>query len=288
MAYTLIIHNPTLESYIKILFNKDELDSIKNHFYWVPGPEGFVVNIEDHFTDGQLQILRDVCPSVYEDFYKKNEKFYFSDAAYFFSIQDCLELRSLEIRPGAVKSDLYNAVVPVDGRPAFNLRETYKLCWYHEYGLFKLIDDLNSRSWFVDPKRHNFVAKNEEDIPQTLNRLNEEMKLLKRKDYDQNKKFIRVINVYSKETEDLKYRIINEESESSGLCYNVEPYPGDEAIFLRSYKVTQEMASYIADMYFAPIEFDFNQNLYYLETLDADDFTYSYSDLIKNLNTLNK
>ena len=70
--------------------------------------------------------------------------------------------------------------------------------------------------------------------------------------------------------------------------YALEPYPGDEDLYFRSYEVNEKIAEYINASYYNPIAFNFNNNRYFLETLAAENFIYSYEEFIKDLELRNE
>lgn len=100
----------------------------------------------------------------------------------------------------------------------------------------------------------------------------------------EDKKYVRVISVYDKKTKELKCRILNEEfNYNSFAFYHLKPFKNDEGIFFRSYKISKSLAKKYAKWSYLDIDYDFEKNNYYFETLEASRFYYSQDELFENL-----
>lgn len=284
MSYnSIIIFNKENDSWLKFLLTKEEFERIKNIFYWRNGPEGFIIPLEDYFTEIQLILFRNNFIHISEDFILEDYFISFYNGIYFFTPKEYLKDRFQPIKRGACRVE-YEQLLPTNGRPRFEYADNFIIEWYHEYGLYKKYKEgKEAFGWFVHPLNIKHLFKNEDEYNVFIKKREEDMRKIKELKINQHDFFIRVINVYDKDTKELKYRIINDEFNRSALDSIIKPFEGDELLFFRSYKVTSEIAQYIQEMYSNPIDFQFEKNDYYLETLSAKNFIYSYDDFIKDL-----
>ena len=278
-----MLYSKTDDSSIQFILTRNEFEKIKHSFQWKIGPEDFVVNAEDYFSNNQLNQFEELFPEICNDFNIREYTISFSSGIYYFSIKKQINQKFYPIFKGPVRSS-HNQIIPERGRARYEYGEDYILEWYHEYGLYKKQHKIyKDETSFVHPITNNFMLYNEADYDTFIKKFEENMYIAKRIKAD-DQLFIRVINVYDKITKDLKYRVINSEFITSGLDSFLEPFEGDELLFFRSYLVTAEIADYIVKMFNnGKIDFDFKKNEYFLETLSADDFVYSYNDFIKDL-----
>ncbi len=283
MENSIVLFSKTDNSSIQFLLSKNEFEKIKHSFQWIIGPEDFIINSEDYFTGKQLKVFEELFQDICNDFNIRKYYISFHSGIYFFSIKKLIDQKFYPIEKGPVRC-YHDQIVPKKGRPTFEYDDNYNLEWFHEYGLYKKQHKLNkNQAWFIHPITDIFMFHKEKDYKEFLTKFKKNMYVAKKiKNDDQ--LFIRVITAYDKLTKKLKYRIVNTEFISSGLDNFIEPFEGDELLFFRSYLVTAEIAEYILKMFNnGTIDFDFKKNDYFLETLSADDFVYSYNDFIKNL-----
>jgi hypothetical protein len=278
-----MLFSKTDDSCVQFLLTKKEFEKIKHSFQWTIGPEDFVINSEDYFTGKQLKVFEELFQEICNDFNIKKYTVSFYSGIYYFDIKKQIDQKFYPIEKGPVRC-YHDQTVPEKGRPRFEYGEDYILEWYHEYGLYKKQHKIyKDEAWFVHPITDIFMFYNEADYENFIKKFQKNMYVAKRIKSD-DQLFIRVINVYDKITKELKYRVINTEFIASGLDNFIEPFEGDELLFFRSYLVTEEIADYIIKMFSnGKIDFDFKKNEYFLETLSAEDFIYSYNDFVKDL-----
>lgn len=278
MYNSLIFFSRTSDKSIQFLLSKHEFDAFKNEFSWCIGPEGYIINSEDVLSEQMLDLIINL-PEICDDYDVSQYDISYYSGIFFFSVKDYVaNFRPIE--PGVCNAN-QEQIVPYKGRPTFMVDEDFRLEWFHEYGIFKKTILKTSKSYYIHPVTNNFLFKDLGDYKFFIDKHRKYMEELKKEHWDE-RLFIRVINVYGKESSKLKYRIINDEFLSSGLNYELDMFK-DDILYLRSYKINEELADFILDMTSLSIEFDFTKNEYYLETLAADNFIYSYNEFIKDL-----
>lgn len=165
-------------------------------------------------------------------------------------------------------------VMPIDSRPTFENYYTY--IWREDMMVFE-VRRKNKKLFFIHPNSYRVLFIDENQYIEYLNYY-ESMKTYFESITPDKQRLVRVINVYDKKSNKLKYRILNPEFEknSIGQIY-LNPIEGDEYLFLRSYEITKPLAKKIKYIY--NFDFDFEKNRYFFETLNAEDFTMSYEEL---------
>lgn len=165
-------------------------------------------------------------------------------------------------------------VIPIDNRPTFENYYTY--IWREDMWVFE-VRRKNKKLYFIHPKTYRVLFVNENQYQEYLNYY-EAMRTNFENITPDNQRLVRVITVYDKKSNELKYRILNSEFDmnSIGQLY-LDPIAGDEYLFLRSYEITKPLAKKIKSIY--NFDFDFEKNRYFFETLNANDFTMSYEEL---------
>lgn len=282
MYNCVIIQNKENDTYLKFLFTKKEFQFIKNYFFWEIGPEGFIINSEDHFTGKQLKEFVKLFPYISEDYSIDDNYISFHSGIYFFQIKEYLNEKFYPFEKGACNC-IYAQLTPINGRPRFTFGDSYIVEWFHEFGLYKKKSILDtSKTFFIHPFTRNYTFDKKEDYIPFIEKVKKEKEKMENLKHDKNQ-FIRVINVYDKLTQELKYRIINEEFLSSGLDTVIKPFENDDVIFMRSYRIDEEIAAYIIRMFEKVPDFNFERNEYYLETLAAKDFIYDYKDFADSI-----
>lgn len=166
-------------------------------------------------------------------------------------------------------------IVPYLNHPTFKNGNRFYL-WKHELGLFQVLNHEKKTLGFIDSQTHYLIGK-------TLNQVYDFKKQIRKmKEIEDNKFYVRVISVYSKSTDELKYRILNTEFNNSGFAFhNLKPIEGDEHIYLMSYEITKEIANDYVLWTELPLEFNFEKHRYFFETLNADAFSFPYNELLK-------
>lgn len=274
----------SFESKIQILLSKHEFDIIKNDFFWCYNFEKFVVNCEDSLNATQLKLFKKIFPYLVSDISFEDYEIQFCSSIYLFTLKEELNLRFYPFKKGPIPIS-YDLICPNNGRPMIlnNLGTCY-LEWYSEFGLFKSISINNKKNgFFIHPLTKKFMFKDEKEF-ETFRFEFDKDKWIPKTLIENDQLFIRVINVYDKKDKILIYRIINSEFFMSGLDSIVTPYEGDELLYFRSYKITDEISEYIGENFNElKIVFNFDKYEYYLEVLKADDFVYSYNEFIKDL-----
>lgn len=173
---------------------------------------------------------------------------------------------------GPVHSIFTNFYKPIAGRTVdfdgcfFNL-------WYPEFGLFKKIDYENFNLGFYNPTNGLYMMGDEVEFERL--QLNRE-KFLKMK-RNSKIKFIRVISVYDKKDNFLKYHILNDFFSILPISNFIDFYENDE-LYLRPYEITQDIYNDLKRILSNTLEFDFKKNSYFFETLSAKDLINSYSN----------
>lgn len=275
----------SFESNIQILLSKYEFDNIKNEFFWCIGPENFIINSEDSLSGEQLIAFEKIFSNLINDVNLKNYDIQFSRYIYFFTLKEELNKRFYPFKKGPIPIS-YDLICPNNGRPMIlNNLETHYLEWYSEFGLFKSIDMNNeNKNFFIHPITKKFMFKDEKEFEAFRFEFDKD-KLIPKVLIENDQLFVRVINVYDKKDKTLIYRIINSEFFMSGLDSIIIPYEGDELLYFRSYRITNEISNYIGENFNeVKIDFNFDKYEYYLEVLKADDFVYSYNEFVKDLN----
>jgi hypothetical protein len=273
---------------IKFILRKDEFNEIKNNFNWIENVEKIIIPKEDYLTDIQLLKFKSLFKSISDDFKIEHYFISFNQGIYFTTPKKIFHDKFYPFEKNSSCLDIYQQIIPLNGRPSFTLGNQYVLEWFYEYGIFLKRDIKHeNKQWFIHPITNFYLFSEITQLDEFKLKLKSDMEkaLLKSEDSDL---FIRVINVYDSKTKKLKYRIVNEEFYTSGLDSIIKPFPGDEVYFFRSYKVTTQVASYIDEMFVNNlIDFDFNKNEYYLEVLSAENFLCSYKELSEGLKISN-
>jgi len=286
MENSIILVKKETNLWTQILFTKQEFDLLKNNFYWHRGSDDIITNYEDTITGAQLKIFKKVFTFISEDFNLDQYDISFYPVQRFFTVEKFLEDWLLPLKKGPSRCT-YDQIIPIRNKPTFSYGDSTILEWYHEYGAFKKIRLTDNTEWFVHPNTLYFLFNDDNGYRTYLIKRD-----IKRKKLEHimgnfnNQFFIRLINVYDKFSKELKYRIVNDEFMESGLNEFIIPIAGDDILLFNSYLVTYEMAEFINERYDNKIDFNFNDNVYYLETLSANDFIYSYEDFVKDLDII--
>lgn len=197
-----------------------------------------------------------------------------------FLLKDFIRNKTILPQKG-VSFNLFNQIIPIKNKPTFE--SIYGKCvWLQEFGLFQILE---GNKGYYNPinrclcfKKYKDFDKYLEEID-CLNKVEQKMKHMKFDKY-----FVRLISVYDKKTKELKYRILNEEFNYNSFAFhNIKALEGDEGIYFRSYKITKTLAKKYADWSYLDIDYDFNKNEYYFETLEANSFFYSQKELLSDI-----
>lgn len=196
-----------------------------------------------------------------------------------FFVKDFISNKTILPQKG-VAFNLFSQLIPIENRPTFESR--YGKCvWLQEFGLFQILE---GKKGYYNPLSKCLCFKNYGDYNKYLEEIICLKTIEKKVKNMEDKTFVRVISVYDKTTKELKYRILNEEfNYNSFAFYNLKPFEGDEGIFFRSYKITKSLAKKYADWSYLIIDYDFINNEYYFETLEASKFFYSQNELLEDL-----
>lgn len=180
-----------------------------------------------------------------------------------------------------VTHNLFNQIAPIKNRPAFEYLGN-RYVWVQELGLFHILDH---NKGYYNPINKCLCFKKYKDYKKYLEEINC-LKKIKQKveNMELDKPFIRVISVYSKKTKKLKYHILNDMFNYNSFAFHhLKPFKNDEGIFFRSYKITKSIAKKYADWSNLVVDYDFENNEYYFETLEASDFFYSQKELLSDI-----
>lgn len=196
-----------------------------------------------------------------------------------FLLKDFIKNKKILPQKG-VAYDLSHQLTPVNNRPTFQSRHG-KCVWIQEFGLFQILD---GNKGYYNPLNKCLCFKNYEDYEKYIKEIECLKTVIKKVNNMEDKTFVRIISVYDTKTKELKYRILNEEfNYNSFAFYNLNPFEGDEGIYFRSYKITKSLAKKYADWSNLIINYDFENNDYYFETLEASKFLYSQNKLLEDL-----
>lgn len=274
------INKKTEEGYFrcfKLIFEKPQIQELLGKIKWVMSKDDYIYTKNDKLSKQELNGIIKINPNL--DFLKDYIIEVDEGNVQGFFVKDFLANKTVLPRKG-VASELSKQLTPINNRPTFQYLDG-KCVWIQEFGLFQILDgnkgyynSLNKCLCFKEYKDYNRYF-NEIDCLKTLEKKINNM---------EDKTFVRIISVYDKKMKELKYRILNEEfNYNSFAFYNLKPFENDEGVFFRSYKITKRLAKKYADWSNLIIDYDFEKNDYYFETLDASKFYYSQKELLENL-----
>ncbi|OYQ50036.1 DUF7683 domain-containing protein [Flavobacterium aurantiibacter] len=269
------------ETELEVIFTKSEFKKIQNKFSWEIGPEDFYVPTPDSLDKRDVGTLQLLQPDLFKaiDFSKYDIQFAVFN--YYTSSNSEFEFTQAQKIP---KPNPFgaNLQIPKAGRPRWvDPRTGINYDWYSDEAVFKK-SDTSARKEVVDylsncdrvrSIKSEFFKIADEQIMEDISSLS-----------DFSKKYVRLINVYSKKTEALKFKVVNAEFFSSRLNTLIEPFNWDDPFFFGSYKIDEFIAAHICQTCKTiNLEFDFTNYEYYLEVCSAKDFFYYYDDFVQNL-----
>lgn len=208
---------------------------------------------------------------IYHDFEFNNFSYIGTDL---YDLTDLLNYKSefkkqfYSIHTGPINKKYCNLHEPIDGRPV-DFNGLYYNVWFQEYGLFNKIDKNQRSLGFFHPITGLLIMRTEKEFSNIKKKLRN---LSIMKNYNK-VKFLRVISVYDKFKKNLKYQIINDFFSIIPLSTLMDHYENDE-LFLRSYEITPDIYKNFVIVVNEALEFDFNKNSYFFETITADELIF--------------
>lgn len=260
-----------------LILEKSQIQEFLNEIKWVIPEEDYIYTKNDTLSKQEVNGIIKKNPNL--DFIKNYETEVDEGNIQGFLLKDFIKNKTILPQKG-VAFNLFSQIAPIKNRPTFE--SIYGKClWLQEFGLFQILE---GNKGYYNPLSKCLCFKNYGDYNKYLEEINCLKTVEKKVKNMEDKTFVRVISVYDKTTKELKYRILNEEfNYNSFAFYNLKPLEGDEGIFFRSYKITKSLAKKYADWSYLIIDYNFENNDYYFETLEASKFYYSQQELLENL-----
>ena len=276
------INRKTDEGYLncfRLILENSQIKEIVNCIKWVLTEDGYIYAKNNLLSTLEIKSIIKKNPNL--DFLENYKIEIDEGNVQGFFVKDYIANKIVLPQKG-VSCELAQQLIPINNRPTFEYLGR-KCMWFQEFGLFQILD---GNKGYYNPLNKCLCFKKHEDYNKYL----AEIDYLKKKKEIvlkmENKKFVRIISVYDKKIKELKYRILNEEFNYNSFAFhNLKPFEGDEGIYFRSYKITKRLAKKYADWTYLMIDYDFENNDYYFETLDANKFYYSQKELLENLKT---
>ena len=265
----------------KIVFNNSEISSLIPNIEWVKDNDYNFVTKNDQLSKTEIKNILKSNPKL--DFLNLNDFVEVSNViCRSFTIFEFFKRKSLFLGNKTVQI-MGEQVTPIDNCPTFSFGSN-KYVWRSELGLFEIMTDNHSVGFYNSSSR-SLVFKTINQYDKYLEEINFfKSKLENYMEKEDKERYVRVITVYDKTTKELKYRILNEEFNYNSFAYiNMNPNENDE-LFFKSYLITEKIAKEYLDWAYVDIDFDFNKNEYYFETLNAETFSYSLADVFKEIN----
>ncbi len=264
-------------SCFKLLLEKSHIQRLVNSIQWIIPEDDYIYTKNDTLSKQEVNKIIKINPNL--DFLK-NYKIEVDEANIEgFILKDFIENKTILPQKG-VGYELAQQLTPINNRPTFEYLGN-KCIWIQELGLFQILE---GNKGYYNPLNKCLCFKRYEDYNKYLNEINCLKNIEKKTKNMEDKSYVRIISVYDKKTKELKYRILNEEfNYNSFAFYNLKPFEGDEGIYFRSYKITKSLAKKYADWSYLLIDYDFEKNNYYFETLEASKFFYSQKELLKEI-----
>lgn len=273
------ISNKTISKY-KIVLTKNEIERIIPNIKWVKSDDYLFDTANDRLSKNEIKHILKSNPMY--DFLINNDCIEIENAiCRDFTISEFLKRKSLFIK-NMTAQIMGNQIAPIDNSPTFSFGNSIYV-WRSEMSLYEVITNGHSIGFFNSLTR-SLVFKTIDQYNKYLEEINFlKLKLQNFMEKDDKERYVRVITVYDKKTKELKYRILNEEFNYNSFAYiNMQPFESDE-LFLKSYLITEKLAKEYSEWSYVDVDFDFNKNEYYFETLNAETFFYSVSDLFKQI-----
>ncbi|TXI67743.1 MAG: hypothetical protein E6Q46_02550 [Flavobacterium sp.] len=274
----IILVNSKTHLKYKVILALNEAKSIIPSIKWIKDDMYLFNSENDVLSKKEISKILEKNPNL--DFFKSDNFFEIDNAnCKDFLISDFNYVRSILPQKG-VSPLIGVQIKPINNRPTF-LHRGSNFVWYQEYGLFEVLNNNNSIG-FYNFESKCLVLKKINQFDKYIEKINSiNSSLISHMENKKDERYVRVISVYSKKTGELKYRILNEEfNYNSFALFNLEPIDGD-LNFLKSYEMTKSLAVEYLDWSYLEIDFDFDINDYFFETLKSETLTYSQEDIFK-------
>lgn len=264
-------------SCFKLLLEKSQIQKLINSIQWIIPEDDCIYTKNDTLSKREINKVIKINPDFY--FLKDYNIEVDEGNVTGFLLKDFITNKTTLPEKGAA-FNLFSQIIPIKGKPAFEFLGS-KCVWIQELGLFQILE---GNTGYYNPLNKCLCFKEYEDYNKYLDEINCLKSIEERINNMEDKKYVRIISVYNKQTGELKYRILNEEfNYNSFAFYNLKPFENDEGIFFRSYKITKSLAKKYADWSRLIIEYDFENNEYYFETLEASNFFYSQKEFLEDI-----
>ncbi len=276
------INKKTNEGYFscfQLILERSQIQEFLEVIKWVIPEDDYIYTKNDTLSKQEVNKIIKINPNL--DFFKNHKIEIEEGNVQGFFVKDFISNKTILPQKG-VAYELSQQLMPINNRPTFEYLGN-RFVWLQEFGLFQILD---GNKGYYNPLSKSLCFKNYEDYKKYLDEidcLKNIEKMINNMDVE-DKKYVRIISVYDKKTKELKYRILNEEfNYNSFAFYNIKPFEGDEGIYFRSYKITKSLAKKYANWSYIMIDYDFEKNDYYFETLEASKFFYSQKELLEDL-----
>lgn len=281
----MIIYNSNKRhSKYKVIFIRSEIGNLISNIKWERDVDYTFVTKNDRLSKTEIKNILKSNPNL--DFLNTDSFFEIENAiCRNFSVHEYLKQKSLYL--GNKTSQIMGEqIVPVNNSPTFSFGLN-KYVWRSELGLFEILDEENECTGFYNSLTRSLVFKELHQYDKYIEEINFfKSKLENYMEKEDKERYVRVITVYDKVTKELKYRILNEEFNYNSFAHmNMQPFENDE-LFFKSYLITEKLAKEYSGWAYIDVDFDFTKNEYYFETLNAETFTYSVSEIFKEIATM--
>lgn len=262
----------------KIILSESEIINIIPNIKWVKDDDYLFAAKNDRLSKSEIKNIIKSNPNF--DFLIDNDCIEIDTTiCRDFSVKEYLKNKTIEPKKG-VSPVFGSQTIPTNNSPTF-LIGSERLVWKSEIGLFEKTIN-NYLLGFYNNLNKSLVFKELKQYDRYLEEIII-LESLKEKYMAKEERFVRVITVYDKSTKELKYRILNEEFNYNSFAhFNITPIENDE-LFFRSYLITEKISKQYLDWAYIDVDFDFDKNEYYFETLSAETFTYSLSEVFKTI-----
>lgn len=261
----------------KILFNKNEIQKVFKSINWSYDLEIGYYSKNDFLATDEINALKENFPlNVFA-----NKEYYYSidlGCPLGFNLNEYIELKSKSYNSILAKK-IGDQILPIENSPTFKFNNKL-LIWKSNLKLYKILID-GVHSGYFCPEKKTVVFNNINKYSKYLKELN----FFKRKKSNMEKEFgaerlIRFISVYNKSNNELKYRILNEEFNYNSFAYfNLKSFDNDP-YFLKSYEIDKELSEVYLNCSDLDIDYDFANNRYFFETLNANQFIHGIDEFV--------